>query len=101
PEADRSEGCGRWQFLDREINLGFVRRQVHVRKDDNAGDRLLGDLRAPARFAARVEALALLKAELVQKSDQIHEMPARAAEGVMIVIAPAQPERILAEFLEP
>src|SRR5439155_3904982 len=34
-------------------------------------------------------------------TDQIREVRARAAERVMIVIAPTQPERILPEFLEP
>src|SRR5207249_4597020 len=67
----------------------------------DSGDRLFGNLGAPAGFTAGIIAFALFETEFFQKSDEIGEMLARAAEGMMIVIAPAQPETILPLFLEP
>ncbi len=77
----------------------FLGHQVHVGENHDARDGLLRDLRAPAGFGARIVALAFGKAELEQELDQIDEMLAGAAEGVMVVIAPAQAEPVLPVFL--
>ena len=99
PQAHRAQARGGRQLVRREIQLRFLRHQVHVGKDHNARDGLLGDLRAPAGFGAGVVALALGKAELQQELHQVHEVLAGAAEGVMVVIAPAQAELVLAMLL--
>ena len=49
-----------------EVAQQFVRRQVHVGEDHDAGLRLLQHLRAPARLVAGVEPLAAVEAELLQ-----------------------------------
>ena len=93
-------GAGR-QLVRGEINLRFLRHQVHVGKDHNARDGLLGDLRAPAGFGAGVVALAFGKAQLQQELHEVHEVLAGTAEGVMVVIAPAEAEPVLAMLLHP
>ena len=101
PQADRAQARGGRQLVGGEINLRFLGQQVHVGEHHDARDGLLGDLRAPAGFGAGVVALAFGKAELQQELHQVHEMLARAAEGVMVVVAPAEAEPVLAMLLNP
>src|SRR5258706_8694762 len=99
PQADSAQSRSWRQLIDGEINLRFARHQIHVREDDNANDRLLGNLRAPARFRARVIALAPGKPEFKQKLVQIHETFARTTECMVIVIAPAKAQLVLPALL--
>lgn len=86
--------------MRREINLSFFGHQVDVREHNDADHGLLGNLRAPTRFSAGVITLAFLEPEFQQEFDEIDEMFARAAESVMIVVAPAETELILSAFLD-
>jgi len=52
-------------------------------------------------FPASVIALAFGEAQLQEELHQIHEMLARAAEGVVVVVAPAQSQPVLAVLLDP
>ena len=85
--------------MRREVQLRFIRHQVHVRKDYDARDGLLGDLRAPAGFRPSVVAFTLGKPQLQQEHHQVHEVRAGAAEGVMVVVAPPEAEPVLALLL--
>lgn len=100
PESYRAESQSGRELFGGEINLGFFGHEVHVGEDHDADDRLLGNLRAPTGFRAGVVALAFLEAEFEQKFDEIDEIFARAAEGVMIMVAPAEAELILTAFLD-
>ena len=100
PKADGAELRSGRKFLGGEIDLRFLGHEVDVREDYDADEGLFGDLRAPTGFSAGVVALAFLKAELKQEFDEIDEMFARAAERVMIVVAPAETELILAALLD-
>src|SRR6266487_4455279 len=52
-------------------------------------------LGAPAGLRARVETLAPFEAELLHDAHQIEEMLTRTAEGVMVVVGPAEAQPIL------
>src|SRR5262245_43305607 len=99
PEPNSSKfGRGR-KLLSREINLRFFRHQIHIGEDDDTGDRLFRDLSAPAGFGTGVVALALLETELQQEFNQVHEMFARTAERMVIMISPAETKAVLAALL--
>src|SRR5882757_1476107 len=83
-----------------KIQLRFLGHQVHVRENRDAHKGLLGDLRTPAGFSPGVIALAFFKAKREQEIREIHEMLTRTTERVMVVVAPAETELILAEFLD-
>ena len=100
PQTDRAEfGCGR-QAMAGKIELCFVRHQVHVRKNRDANERLLGNLRAPPGFGPGIIAFAFLETQREQKFVQIHKKLARTAERMMVVVAPAEAKLVLAEFLD-
>lgn len=86
--------------MGREIDLSFFRHQVDISKDDDSDDGLFRDLRAPAGFGAGVVTLTFLETDFEEKLDEIDEVFARATEGVMIVISPAEAELILAPLLD-
>src|SRR5258705_13979709 len=99
PKSNGSEFL-RWrQRSARKINLCFFWLEVHVTERDDPFDRLLQDLRAPARLRPRVITLAAFEPEFFQNAHQIEEMFARGPKCVVIVIRPSQPERILPPFL--
>src|ERR1041385_359439 len=100
PKTNRAQPRRRRKFLRREIDPGFVRHQVHVRKNHDPGNGLLGNLGAPPGFSARIITLAFLEPEFFEEIDQIDEMFARAAKSVMIMIAPAETEQVLPSFLD-
>ena len=100
PKADGAEARGRGQLAGGEVNLRFLGQQVHVGEDDDADDGLLGDLGAPAGLGAGVVTLAFGEAELEQEVHQVHEVRAGAAEGVVVVVAPAEAEPVLAVLLD-
>jgi len=79
--------------------LRFFGHEIHIGKDDDADDGLFRNLRAPTGFGTSVIAFAFFESELEQELDEIDEMFARAAEGVMVVIAPPKAELVLAPFL--
>ncbi len=82
-----------------KIQLRLIRHQVHVGKNCDAYERLLGNLRAPTSFRTGVIAFAFLETERKQEIREVNEMLARTAERMMIVVAPAEAELILAKFL--
>ena len=86
--------------MRREINLSFLGHQVHVGEHNDTDNGLFGNLRAPAGFRAGVIALAFLEPEFQQELDEIDEMFARAAERMMVVIAPAEPKLVLPALLD-
>src|SRR5580658_8611578 len=55
PQADGSELLSRRQRLMGEVVGQLLRRQIDVGKNDDAGVRLLQDLRSPARFGSSVK----------------------------------------------
>src|SRR5205807_2055142 len=99
PQTDRSQARRGRQFFDRKINRGFFRHQIHIRKHHNPRNRLLGNLRAPSGFGPGVIALALLESKSKQKFIQVHEVLARTAKRMMVVIPPAEAENVLALLL--
>ena len=100
PQADRAEFGRGWQAMAGKIQLRLVRHQIHIRKNCDADQRLLGNLRAPAGFGPGVIAFAFFKSKREQKFVQVHKKPARATKGVMVVVAPAEAELVLPEFLD-
>ncbi len=91
PEPDRAQLFLLWrQRFCGEINLGFVRVKIDIVEDRDAFDRLLGDLRAPPCLRPGVVTLPPVEAEHVPRFHEIDEMFPRRAEGVVIVIRPAQ-----------
>ena len=99
PEADGAELLPRRQPFVRKIAHQFIGRHVHIGEDDDLGDRLLDDLRAPARLQAGVKPLAAGEAQLLEDRDHRREMLARGAISVMIVIGPADPQAVLPRLL--
>jgi len=99
PEADGAEGLPLGQRSVRKIDEQLIGSQVNVIEGDDVGDGLLENLRAPAGFAAGIEALADGKTEFFPQADESGEIAARGAIGVVIVIGPAEAEAILAGFL--
>ncbi len=99
PEADGAEGLPLGQRGVGKIDEQLIGSQVNVIEGDDVGDGLLENLRAPAGFAAGVEALADGEAEFFPKADESGEIAARGAIGVVVVIGPAEAEAILAGFL--
>jgi len=100
PEANGAEPRRGRELLGGKINLGFFGHEVHIRKDDNADDGLLGNLGAPTGFGAGVVTLAFLEAEFQEEFVEVHEMFAGTAKGVVIVVAPAEAELVLAALLD-
>src|SRR5581483_7862963 len=100
PQTNGAELRRGRQALGGKIDLRFLRHQINVGKNNNACHGLLHDLRTPARLRAGVIALSLDETELLEKSHRFDESLARTAEGVMIVVAPAQTERVLAPLLD-
>ena len=101
PQTDRTEAVSGRQRLVREVLRQLFGRHVHIGEDDDPGDGMLDHLRAPARLASGVEPLAALETEVFEKRDQRREARAARTVRVMIVIGPAQPQRILPRFLNP
>src|SRR5882724_6213853 len=95
PESHGAKLRGWRKPCSRKVELGFLRHQIHIRKHYNSRLRLLGDLRAPTRFAAGIITLALLEPELFEKLHDIHKMLARASKRMMIMIAPTETEPVL------
>ena len=101
PEPD---GVGPGQVGERlmgEVDVRLVGGQVQVGEDDDAGRGVLQDLRAPAGVLARVEPLAEEEAEGLEHADDAREEPPRAAEGVVVVVRPAEAEPVLPLLLDP
>ena len=78
----------------------FVRRQVDVGKYHQSAGPLFEHLGSPAGLDAGIETLAAGEANRFEQFDQPGEMPAAAAIGVVIVVAPTEPQRILPGFLQ-
>src|SRR5436190_15368542 len=64
PQADGAEGLPLGQWIVREIDEQFIGREIDVVEGDDVRDGLFENLRAPAGFAACVEALTQDEAEL-------------------------------------
>src|SRR5262245_11871301 len=62
---------------------------------------MLQNLRPPSRVLAGMEPLAQLEAEAFEHADDPREESPRAAEGVVVVVRPAEAEAILAHLLRP
>ncbi len=73
-----------------EVGRGFIGGEVQVGEDDDAGGRMLQDLRAPAGVISRVKALAKLKAEALKQADDPGKIAPGATERVVIVVRPSQ-----------
>ena len=100
PEADGVGTREVWKGLSGEILRGFIGGEVEVGEDDDAGGGVFEDLRAPAGLFAGVEAFAELEPEGLENPHEAGEETARASEGVMIVVGPAEAEAVLAGFLD-
>src|ERR1044071_6825266 len=100
PQDHRTKAWGRGKFDRREIELSFIGQQINVSKNDNACHRLFANLRAPTGLGSSVITLPLLKTKLAQKRYHIYEMLAGTTKCVVIVIAPAQAQKILPTFLD-
>ena len=100
PEADRPGPGQVGQGLVGEVLGGFLGGEVEVGEDDDARDRMLQDLGTPARVCAGVEPLAELEAQPREHAHDAREEPSRAAEGMMVVVGPAQPEPVLPGLLD-
>jgi hypothetical protein len=74
PETNRAELQLRWQRVARKIDFHFIRVQVDIVKNNDAFNRLFDDLRAPARFLARVVAFATMSSSKVEES-MTHDRP--------------------------
>ena len=99
PEAHGAERLALGQGLMGEIDEELIRREIDVIEGDYFRDGLLENLRAPAGFAAGVEALAQDEAQFLPHAHEVLEVTARGAIGVVVVIGPTQAEAILAGFL--
>jgi hypothetical protein len=85
----------------REVRIQLLGGQVEVGEDHDPRRRVLQDLRPPAGVRAGVERLAQLEPERFEGLHHPREEPARAAEGVVVVVGPAQAQAVLAELLDP
>ena len=99
PEADRAEGFLRLQPVVAEVAHQLIGGEIDVIEGDDAGGGRFHDLRAPSRLPAGVEALATVEAQLFQECHVPRKILPRAAIGVMVVIAPAQPQLVLPGLL--
>ena len=63
--------------------------------------RMFEDLRRPSRRAPGVEAFAKLEAQPREHADHSGEEPPGAAERVVVMVGPAEPEPVLAGLLHP
>ena len=100
PQADRAEMIARRERAVGEVAGDFFGREVDVGEDHHLAGRLLHDLRAPTGVDAGVEAFAAGDAERFHQLDEAGEILAAAAVGVVIVVAPAEAERVLAGTLQ-
>src|ERR1700747_1300315 len=101
PESHRPEHRRVLQSLRGEIDLRLFRHQIHIGKNRDPGKGVFLDLSAPTGFSPRVIPFPLLEAEVLQESYQVRKESAGRAESMMIVIAPAETEKILSPFLNP
>src|SRR5262245_43356167 len=85
----------------RKINAHFLWRQIDVRKHHDAALRMLHHLRTPACFNSSVKPLATQQAPGLEHTHQARKMLSAAAIGVMVVIAPTEPQAILPRLLQP
>ena len=70
--------------------MRFVGVKIDVVEDRDSFDRLLDDLRTPARLRPGVVTLATMEAQHFQGFHEIEEMFARRTKSMVIVIGPAQ-----------
>src|SRR5205807_8804254 len=96
PGANGAEAGTGGQFLAREINRGLVRFEIDIAKSHDPLDRLFENLSAPTGLRASVIAFPPFEAELFQRAHEIDKMFARRAEGMVIVIGPAESQSVLA-----
>jgi hypothetical protein len=99
PQPNGAQSRRHGEPLGRKIDLSFLRHEVDVGEHHDPAHRLFGDLGAPAGFSPGVKALALVEAEPLKKIHQVGKVCAGAAERMVIVVAPAEPEPILPTFL--
>jgi len=84
----------------REICRQLIGGEIDIVEGDDAADGMLADLRTPAGLRAGVEALTQGEAEFFPEGDQLREVFAARAVGVVIVVGPAEAQFILAGLLE-
>src|SRR3954467_3855923 len=80
----------RRQRFPREIDPRLVGVKIDVVEDRDSFDRLLDDLRAPARLRPGVVTFATMEAQHFPGFHEIDEMFARRTKSMVIVIRPAQ-----------
>ncbi|MCA9101765.1 MAG: hypothetical protein KDA63_11470 [Planctomycetales bacterium] len=95
PEPHGAETATRLQPFVGKITGNFVRRHIYVREDDEPRLCLFEHLSSPAGLLAGIEAFAARKTERLQHLDEQVEAVATGAEGVVVVIGPAEPQLLL------
>src|SRR5262245_21533473 len=85
----------------RKVNAASLCRPTDGRKHHDAALRMLHHLRTPACFNSGVKPLATQQAPHLEHTHQARKMLSAAAIGVMVVIAPTEPQAILPRFLQP
>jgi hypothetical protein len=100
PEADGAQSRARFKGFVGEIGEEFFGGEVDIVEGDDAGAGVFHDLGAPAGFAAGVEAFAAFEAEFFEETDEVAEINAGGSVSVVVVVAPAQAQAILAGFLD-
>ena len=73
--------------------------QIDISEDNKLTLFLFEDLSAPARFLSGIESLSTREAEQFKYLDQMLKVLPTTAVGVVIMVGPAQSQRILSCFL--
>src|SRR5262245_53800096 len=95
PEPNRPQLLAFLKRFMRKVVHQLVGREIHVVEGHNPRHWMLGDLRAPAGLATRVEALPKLETQDLPHGNESAEVLPRTAVSVMVVVGPAKPQAIL------
>src|SRR4029077_16114720 len=100
--APESTGRKLWcyrQSFDGKINSRFLRHQVDISENRDPRNEVFENLSAPTCLRAGVVTLPLLKSKAKEELDQIGKKKTGTSEGVVIMVAPSQTQRILPALL--
>src|ERR1700736_6488841 len=100
PKPHRRKPRSVRQSFDRKIDFGFLRHQIDISKNRDPGGEVFENLSAPACLCPREVTFPLLKPELEEEGHQVRKKSAGGSKGMMIVITPAEAQRILPTLLE-